>query len=174
VLSKNSAFSATVERGSNRASSKRNPVVVRFESTLHLPSPEYFLNTFHWLDASASGAEAHAQGRRQCGILVASATIAEPAHSLARWAWAKVVAQPVRCKARRGALTPRPLLRCGRVAAVAYLVADKFWLSKHVTQAGNGGLRALGGQPPKTAATTCGHATPEFAPPRIRLRCCRS
>ena len=58
VLSKNSADSPHVLREVERGSSKRHPVVSFRIDLAPLPSAlEYFLNTSHWLDASASGVD---------------------------------------------------------------------------------------------------------------------
>jgi TolB-like protein/tetratricopeptide (TPR) repeat protein len=56
VLSQNAAASPHVVRELERATSKRHPVVsFRIDLTSMPPALEYFLNTSHWLDTSASG-----------------------------------------------------------------------------------------------------------------------
>jgi TolB-like protein len=56
ILSQNAAVSSHVVREIERAASKRHPVVsFRIDVTPMPPGLEYFLNTSHWLDTSASG-----------------------------------------------------------------------------------------------------------------------
>ena len=56
VLSQNAAASPHVIREIERAASKRLPIVsLRIDAAPMQPALEYFLNTSHWLDASASG-----------------------------------------------------------------------------------------------------------------------
>ncbi|HEY4872787.1 MAG TPA: toll/interleukin-1 receptor domain-containing protein, partial [Steroidobacteraceae bacterium] len=58
VLSKNSVESPHVLREVERGSSKRHPLVSFRIDLAPLPSGlEYFLNTSHWLDASATGVD---------------------------------------------------------------------------------------------------------------------
>lgn len=137
VLSQNAVTSQHVLREVERASSKRHPVVSFRVDLAPLPAAlEYFLNTSHWLDASASGVD-----RALPRLVEAVKHLVAPV-SLMKSVPQGGAAQP------DSAPSPRPpvvvqsnhrLSRIGIVLSVAialgltYFIADKFWLSKHVT-----------------------------------------
>jgi TolB-like protein/Tfp pilus assembly protein PilF len=136
VLSQNAVTSQHVLREVERASSKRHPVVSFRVDLAPLPAAlEYFLNTSHWLDASASGVD-----RALPRLVEAVKHLVAPV-SLMKSVPQGGAAQP------DSAPSPRPpvvvqsnhrLSRIGIVLSVAialgltYFIADKFWLSKHV------------------------------------------
>jgi serine/threonine-protein kinase len=169
VLSKNSADSPHVLREVERASSKRHPVVSVRIDLAPLPSAlEYFLNTSHWLDASASGVES-ASPKVVAAVrhLVASATSVAPVQQNATLgAEGKPLAHPGAAAAAKRRLNPAVIaLSAVALAALVYLVADKFWLSKQVTKAVTAVSAQSAAIRPSTATTQRVNDTPAFAPP---------
>jgi serine/threonine-protein kinase len=170
VLSKNSADSPHVLREVERASSKRHPLVsVRIDLAPLPSSLEYFLNTSHWLDASAAGIDsALPQVVAAVRHLVAPATLVEPLQQGGRsGAAAKAAARsgaPAVAARRRLNLA---VITLGAVAlaVVAYLIADKFWLSTQATRAVTQVPVASAAKPPATAATQAVTDARAFAPP---------
>jgi len=169
VLSKNSADSPHVLREVERGSSKRHPVVSFRIDLAPLPSAlEYFLNTSHWLDASAAGVDG-ALPKVVAAVrhLVSSASVVEPVrrNGTAKPEAERVVPAAAVAPASRR-LNPAVIaLSAIVVVALTYVVADKFWLSKPVTM----GVTQPSA-PPATSgasatATKAGSGTPAFAPP---------
>jgi hypothetical protein len=139
VLSKNGIESPHVLREVERASSKRRPVLsVRMDATGLSPELEYFLSANHWLDASGGpiervlpalieyvrGYDASKTGREALGTGTAAARpladlVPSPAPSTPSPRWRKPA-----------------LVAALAVMAVglAYVLADKFWLSKRVDE----------------------------------------
>ena len=126
VLSQNAAVSQHVLREVERASSKRHLVVSFHIDLAPLPAGlEYFLNTSQWLDASATGVD------RALPRLVDAvrSALAQPS------AAARVNPDP----AVTTRASPRPNRMLVALAviiatALAYVVVDKFWLSKRVDE----------------------------------------
>jgi TolB-like protein/Tfp pilus assembly protein PilF len=139
VLSQNAATSQHVLREVERASSKRHPVVSFRVDLAPLPAAlEYFLNTSHWLDASASGVE-----RALPKLVDAVKHLVAPA-SLMKSVPQGGAARPVSEPSPRPPVVVQPNQRLSRIGIVlsavialglTYFIADKFWLSKHVTAA---------------------------------------
>jgi TolB-like protein/tetratricopeptide (TPR) repeat protein len=169
VLSKHSADSPHVLREVERASSKRRPVVSVRIDIAPLPSAlEYFLNSSHWLDASVSGIEgALPKVLAAVRHLVAPAAISDAAQHVARSEpGARPVARPGSATARARRLNPAvATVSAVVVAALAYLVADKFWLSKRATTPVAQIPAPPSANRPNTAATPAPSGTPAFAPP---------
>ena len=138
VLSKNAIESPHVLREVERASSKRRSVLsVRMDATELPPELEYFVSANHWLDASGGpierilpaliecvrGRDASKTGRetlatggaaRPVGDLVPSSAPSTPS---SRW--------------RKPALV---VALAVMAVGLAYVLADKFWLSKRVDE----------------------------------------
>jgi TolB-like protein/Tfp pilus assembly protein PilF len=130
VLSENSVASAHVSKEIERASSKRRPVIaLRIDDAPLSPALEYFLGESHWVDARAGGMDAAvaklvaaireperpAPGVIPTGLPGTSADRASAAHPKSR---------------------NRILLAAGLAvvaAALAALLADKFWVAKRVS-----------------------------------------
>jgi TolB-like protein len=139
VLSANSVASTHVGKEVERASSKRRPLIaLRIDDAPLSPALEYFLGESHWVDARA--------GAMDAALAKLIAAIREPERNaaginpaVAAVTSAGTAAAPP--KSRR----IRILLAAGitgvAVALVA-LLADKFWLAKHVAV-----------QPPMAAVT---------------------
>ena len=136
VLSESATTSQHVLREVERASSRRHPVL-----TLRIdPSPmpadfEYFLNTSHWLDASASGVE-----NALPKLIEAVTRLVVPAASDTLGHAGKAGASipdlsahhPTGTKARRRLSPPVIALSAAIALAVAYFSVDRQWLAKHV------------------------------------------
>jgi len=136
ILSENAATSQHVLREVERASSKRHPVVAFRIELAPMPAHlEYFLNTSHWLDASAVGVE-HALPKLIDAVqrLAAPTPAADPAHQAATAAPAAgLFPQLPKSTPARQRLS-RPLTALVPVIAVivAYFVVDRLWLAKPV------------------------------------------
>jgi adenylate cyclase len=138
VLSQNAATSQHVLREVERASSKRHPVVSFRVDLAPLPAAlEYFLNTSHWLDASAGIDRALPKLVDAVKHLVAPASLMKSVPQGG-------AAQPVSEPSSRPAVVVQPNQRLSRIGialsalialGLTYFIADKFWLSKHVTAA---------------------------------------
>jgi TolB-like protein len=117
-----------------RASSKRHPVVAFRIDIAPMPAElEYFLNTSHWLDASAIGVE-HALPKLVDAVqrALAAADVATPGD-------AGVAAKPVANLTQQAPITRpashhvnRPVLTLSVLIALGlgYFAADKLWFSK--------------------------------------------
>jgi TolB-like protein len=134
VLSQNAASSPHVLREVERASSKRHPVIsLRIDLAPLPPALEYFLNSSHWLDASASGID-----RALPKLVDAVQHLVTPAPIETRRdseSLTNLFPQPISGASRSRRLS-RPL---GAISAVilcivVYLVADKVWLAKHASE----------------------------------------
>jgi len=137
VLSENAVTSQHVLREVERASSKRHPVVAFRIDLAPMPVDlEYFLNTSHWLDASASGVDS-ALPKLVDAVrrTVASQPVATPAPAsdTATRVADLSVAPPIGTKASQPLRRPVVAITITVIAViVAYLVVDKFWLAKRV------------------------------------------
>jgi adenylate cyclase len=129
VLSQSTGASQHVVREVERASSKRHPVVPFRIDLAPLPAGlEYFLNTAQWLDASGTGVE-RALPRLVDGVRNA---LAHPSAAV------NMIPNP----AASGRVRPRPTrallaLAILIVAAIGYVVVDKWWLSKRIVPVAN-------------------------------------
>jgi len=167
VLSKNSAESPHVLREVERGSSKRHPLVSLRIDLAPLPSAlEYFLNTSHWLDATATGVE-NALPKVVAAVrhLVGSGAAAGPAHETpTAMRNSDVPARPVATDHRR--LKPTHMvLAAVALAAVGYFLADKFWLSKKVATAATQTATPATTNPTSAPATQVAGGSAAFAPP---------
>jgi len=138
VLSENAVTSLHILREVERASSKRHPVVAFRIDLAQMPVDlEYFLNTSHWLDASASAVDSSLPKlidavRRA----VASQPVAIPAQAsdtVTRVADLSP-SRPISTRARPQFGRPIVAVIIVTLAvAVSYFVVDKFWLSKRAS-----------------------------------------
>jgi TolB-like protein len=134
VLSENAATSQHVLREVERATSKRHPVVAfRVDLAPMAADLEYFLNTSHWLDASAAGV-AHALPKLVDAVqrIMAAPAVASPGDTgVAAKPVASLIQQPpiVRSAIHR---TNRPVLTLSVLIAlgVGYFAVDKLWVSR--------------------------------------------
>jgi TolB-like protein/tetratricopeptide (TPR) repeat protein len=124
ILSQHSVASAHVGKEVERASSKRRPILaLRTDAAPLTPALEYFLSESQWVDATAVGTEA---ALLKVGDSVAR--VKEPP------AWKPMNAGAATRPAEHSAGRRRIwlLATCVLAAlAIAYLLADKFWLAKH-------------------------------------------
>jgi TolB-like protein len=144
VLSKSAIDSPHVLREVERASSKKRPVLsIRMDATDLPPELEYFLSANHWLDASAGAIEriipalieavrGRAAALRAPELRLAPAAQDSPdAHSHADRAM-----KPQRSDSPHLAGSPASRAVMALIAvvglALAYIVADRFWLRKQV------------------------------------------
>jgi TolB-like protein/Flp pilus assembly protein TadD len=139
ILSQSAAGSPHVLREVERASSKRHPVVSLRTDLAPLPaSLEYFLNTSHWLDASATGIEPATPKIVEAVLhLLGTGSVVDSGEQ-----GRSTPAQPA--SARHGTAGAQPRSRLGRPAAavavaviaaiVAYLAVDKPWRPKQVAE----------------------------------------
>jgi TolB-like protein/Tfp pilus assembly protein PilF len=153
VLSASSIASPHVLREVERASAKRRAIITfRIDAAALPPGLEYFLSASQWLDASLGGA-AHAfpklsdaiNRRHAAGAdRAASAFVGAPASLLV-----DAAPQPAGSTAPAGWLN-RALLAAVVVIgiALAYVLADRFWLSRHTLPS----TAANGAAPPTSAA----------------------
>jgi TolB-like protein/Tfp pilus assembly protein PilF len=124
VLSKSGADSQHVLREVERASSKRHPVLSFRIDTAAMPAGlEYFLNSSQWLDASTAGVN-HALPKLVDAVKIA---LTQPSTEARLETGASTTAKV--SSRRSGALVALAVIT---MAALAYVVADKFWLSKRV------------------------------------------
>jgi len=138
ILSQDAASSPHVLREVERASSKRHPVIsLRMDLTPLPAALEYFLNSSHWLDASASGIE-RALPKLADAVqhLSAPSLTEEPRDTSSTLkSLANLFPQPTN-GTWRGRRLSRSLVAITAVitAIVVYLIADKVWLAKHATE----------------------------------------
>lgn len=138
VLSKHAIESPHVLREVERASSKRRPVLsVRMDATELPPELEYFVSANHWLDASGGPVE------RIFPALVESVRARDAGktggETLAIGGAARPVADLAPISASNASSSRwRKLALVAALAVIAvgliYVLADKFWLSKHVDE----------------------------------------
>jgi TolB-like protein/Tfp pilus assembly protein PilF len=153
VLSANSIASPHVIREVERASAKRRPIIAFRVDMTPLPAGlEYFLSASHWLDASAAHAE---QSFPTLIEAIRGRSTAEPAASLPTGPPTTLLAsaarQPAGGAATRSRLNPMLIAALVVIAAgLAYVLADKFWLSKRAAPASE----AASAEPPGTAVST--------------------
>ncbi len=134
VLSGNAATSQHVLREVERASSKRHPVVALRIDLAPMPADlEYFLNTSHWLDASAGDVE-HALPKLVDAVqrAMAGTTVASPGDTgAATKPVANLTQQPPIAGATSRRLKPATLaLSIFMAVGLGYFAADKLWFSK--------------------------------------------
>jgi TolB-like protein/lipoprotein NlpI len=129
VLSENAATSQHVLKEVERASSKRHPVIAFRIDLAPMPADlEYFLNTSQWLDASALGVE-RALPKLVDAVrrVVVPPAVNPPVPS---------GTSAVKARAASPELRRNRFLFTAAFAAVmvalAWLLADKFWISKHL------------------------------------------
>jgi TolB-like protein/Tfp pilus assembly protein PilF len=138
VLSANSIASPHVIREVERASAKRRPIIAFRVDATPLPAGlEYFLSASHWLDASAADAERsfpvliEAIRGRSTGNPPSSAPAGPPTTLVA-----SAARQPAAGAATGSRLNPVLIAALVVIAAgLAYVLADKFWLSKRAAPA---------------------------------------
>jgi adenylate cyclase len=133
ILSENAAASQHVLREVERASAKRHPVVAFRIDLAPMPAElEYFLNTSHWLDASAGVEHALPTLVDAMQRAVAAAAVATPGDT-------GVAVKPVANLTQQSPLTRpagarlnRPVLALSLVIVLGlgYFAAEKFWFSK--------------------------------------------
>ena len=122
VLSEHSADSQHVLREVERASSKRHPLIALRIDLAPMPADlEYFLNTSQWLDANTSGV------KRALPKLVDAARSALALSASA----AGITSSPAATATRRPARW-LAVIAAITVAALGYVLVDKFWLSMRV------------------------------------------
>jgi serine/threonine-protein kinase len=168
VLSKNSADSPHVLREVERGSSKRHPVVSFRIDLAPLPSAlEYFLNTSHWLDASASGVDGALPKVVAAVRHLASPAVVDPAHQNGTAKPEEKLVPHPRTLAPASRRLSRSLIALSAfvVVALAYFVADKFWLSKPVTMVVTQPSASSTTSGASAASTKAGSGTAAFAPP---------
>jgi TolB-like protein len=124
VLSKNSVDSAHVLREVERASAKRRPIIAFRVDTTPLPTGlEYFLSASQWIDASGGTPE------RAFPKLIDALHERIKSTPNADFAPRLAVPQPVKGRPNRSAIALIVVV----AGALAYLLADKLWLSKKFT-----------------------------------------
>jgi TIR domain len=155
ILSQSAAASPHVLREVERASSKRHPVVSLRTDLGPLPaSLEYFLNTSHWLDASATGVDRAARKLVEAvRHLLGSASVAISGKE------SETTPAPSKPPLHRRQST-QPISRLNRLAVavagvaiaviVGYLALDKPWLRRKATE----------GKPAPALTTATAPATP--------------
>jgi TolB-like protein len=148
VLSQSSISSDHVLREVERASAKKRPIIAfRIDAAPLPPGLEYFLSASQWIDSSGSAAERLFPKLIEA---IRSRKTSAPAADI----------DPRRPQGSR----PKHKLFAPAVAAsvvialgLAYLVADRFWLSKRAT--------AVPAAPPSPSTPASGTAVAAFAPP---------
>ncbi len=137
ILSKHAAGSPHVLREVERASSKRHPVVsLRIDAAPMPAALEYFLNTSHWLDASAVGVDrAVLKLVDAVQRLLAPASTGEPGHSADAPKPVAGLSPQLPGSGHTSQRLSRSLVAVGALMAVAlaYFGVDRFWLSRHAT-----------------------------------------
>ena len=158
VLSQNSVASSHVGKEIERASSKRRPIIaLRIDEAPLSPALEYFLSESQWVDARAKGIDA--------ALVKLIAAIGDCPHDEPAF---NGPATPGTSAVKALAASP-DLRRNWRVLAAVFaaavlvlgwLLADKFWISKHVaaphsvasaaqeTRTNSGPVTAAGFSPP--------------------------
>jgi TolB-like protein/Tfp pilus assembly protein PilF len=155
ILSQSAAGSPHVLREVERASSKRHPVVSLRTDLAALPaSLEYFLNTSHWLDASAIGLD-----RAAPKLVEAVRHLLGPASVAMAGKESETTPAPSK-PALHGRQSTQPISRLNRLAVavagvaiaviVGYLALDKPWLRRKATE----------GKPALALTTAAAPATP--------------
>jgi len=127
VLSTNAAGSPHVLREVERASSKRHPVVSLRTDLAPLPAAlEYFLNTSHWLDASATGLESAMPKLVEAVRHLVAAPVGVDRDATTGTA-------PISGSATVGRRPGRLVIAlCGVIAVgLGYIAVDKIWLARH-------------------------------------------
>jgi TolB-like protein/Flp pilus assembly protein TadD len=129
VLSENAVSSSHVGKEIERASSKQRPVVaLRTDTTPLTPAFEYFLSESQWIDVGAGGVDGiSAKLVEAVQRLISHPSGVNPTHA------AKPTAVAIDSRAIRRLNRPLVALIATIVAALAYFVTDKLWLSKHAT-----------------------------------------
>jgi TolB-like protein/Flp pilus assembly protein TadD len=123
VLSKNSADSAHVLREVERASAKRRPIIAfRIDTAPLPPGLEYFLSASQWIDAGSGTPE---RGFRKLVEALRGRVSSTPEAESGR----PTVRPPAKRSQNRIVIVVAAVV----VAALVYFIADRFWLSKHVT-----------------------------------------
>ena len=131
VLSESAIASSHVSREIERASSKKRPIIaLRIDAAPLTPALEYFLSESQWVEAQTGSMEAAyaklidairdptrtAPPKTPAVSLEASAATASAAHRKLRFTWIPLAAGTM------------------FVVALAVMLADKFWISKHAAQ----------------------------------------
>jgi TolB-like protein len=139
ILSQSAAGSPHVLREVERASSKRHPVVSFRTDLAPLPtSLEYFLNTSHWLDASATGLD-----RAAPKLVEAVRHLLGPASVAVSGKESETMPAPSKPAVHERQNT-QPISRLSRFAVavaggaiaviVGYLAVEKPWISRKATE----------------------------------------
>jgi TolB-like protein/Tfp pilus assembly protein PilF len=140
VLSESAIASSHVSKEIERAASKKRPIIaLRIDSAPLTPALEYFLSESQWVEAQAGNIDA-AHVKLIDAIREPARAVPGPLVAVARGtsAGATSAAHP---KSRR----KRILFAAGIAVvavALAALLADKFWLAKHVLQEESAGASA--------------------------------
>ena len=132
VLSENSVGSSHVGKEIERASSKRRPIIaLRMDEAPLSPALEYFLGESQWVDARAGGIDA-ALAKLIAAIrdLPRDAAAISPPMTSGTPTVKAPAASPERLR-NRLVLT---VVFAAVAVALAWLLADKFWISKHASQ----------------------------------------
>ncbi len=149
VLSQHAAVSAHVLREIERASSKRHPILSFRIDLAPLPDGlEYFLNTSQWLDASATGVD-RALPRLVDAVknVIAKPTVAAYV-SQGPFVATKASWRPSRMHVALAVII---------VTILAYLMVDRFWLSKRV----DAQTASMAATPASPAGSSGAHAIPD-------------
>jgi TolB-like protein len=162
VLTRSAIESPHVLREVERASSKKRSILsIRLDGANLPPELEYFLSANHWLDASNGTIESVLPAliesvRGRATGAPARAAAAAPATTSA----------PSAAATTAGRTLNRPLVAIGAVvaAALAYLVIDRIWLSKHAATLISDSGALIAGTTNEAAAKSAGSAA-AFAPP---------
>jgi len=140
VLTKSAIDSPHVLREIERASSKKRPVLsIRMDASELPPELEYFLSANHWLDASGGAVESVLPALID-SVRVRKAGLATRLAPDTNTADVRAAPDPLHSAALRrtpprwGARSMAVALAVA-AAGLAYVVADKFWLSKRVVTA---------------------------------------
>jgi len=135
VLTENAVISPHVLREVERTSSKRHPIIsIRIGVNALSPSLEYFLSASHWLDAGPSGIESAlprlVEAVRQ---LLAPAPDVGPgqADNAASLAADLFPHRPAVTHESQRLSRPLVALIAAIVIVLAYVVVDRFWLTRH-------------------------------------------
>jgi TolB-like protein len=132
VLSENSVASSHVGKEVERASSKRRPIIaLRIDEAPLSPALEYFLGESQWIDARA--------GRIDAALAKLIAAIRDVPRDAAAISPPVTSGTPtVKAPAASSEMLRNRLVLTVLLAAVAvalaWLLADKFWISKHASQ----------------------------------------
>jgi TolB-like protein len=138
VLSENALVSPHVLREVERTSSKRHPIIsIRMGVNALSPSLEYFLSASHWLDADSSGIESALPRLVEAVQLLLGPTPDVGAGQADNTANLPPDLFPHRAAANESQRLSRPLvaLIAAIVVVLAYVVVDRFWLTRHAAAA---------------------------------------